>query len=237
MSQVAGVLVGDGQRQFAQLGVQLDGGEKLIHVLDEGREFARTGGVGRVVFEQLAIFFERRAASGSVSNDGVVAGIEQPIDIAARQRTGLVADPGVNVESAATRLTARNRNFAAVFEEYSDGCFVETREADVGDAAPEKSDAVTRLAFGSEGFAVEAEEERRLGVWGDRIELSKAAAQQPDCACEFADAEFAVEVHPSAGEPQRHARWEEAMEDKVTQHPRSQRTMDRAFDFRSGCFD
>ena len=91
MREVARVLVGDTRLDFLARRAQPDSGEKFVHVFCLGDERLCLRCVCRVLGEQVAIFFHRRAAASGVGDDGVDVLGEHGIDVLACKITGVLA--------------------------------------------------------------------------------------------------------------------------------------------------
>jgi hypothetical protein len=101
--EVARILIGDGDAQFAHRGGRSKGGKEFVHVFDEAREFRGA----RVVLEEIVILLQRRSAAAGVSDDRVESVVDERIDILAGELTRAIAQSGVDVQRSATGLAGR----------------------------------------------------------------------------------------------------------------------------------
>jgi len=109
-------------------------------------------GVGGIVAQEVAVFFDVGAAAGGVGDDGVHVGVFESVDGVAcvGLRLGLFA--GVDEQSAAAGLRGRSDDFAAFGGEDADGGGVDVGEEGALDAAEKEADAFALRALrGSDG--------------------------------------------------------------------------------------
>jgi len=93
--EMAGVLIGHHFVHRAHPQIQFDTREEFGDVADPGGELSRSGRVGRIAGEQLAIFLEHGAAAGGVADDNVESSAAQGFNILAGQRAGIVGKTGM----------------------------------------------------------------------------------------------------------------------------------------------
>ena len=153
---MAGILIGDTQGKGFQFCCDAERGEKFSNVADFSGEFTGTGKSRLFRQKEMIIFFECRAASGGVGNDGVKVLPKEDGEILSSEFAGHIADAGVRGKCAAAKLSLRHDDFASIGSEDADGGFVEPGEGDVGDAPCEESDACAARAGGGVGPAMAA---------------------------------------------------------------------------------
>ena len=121
-----------------------DVGEVLAHVAHLGRERDRAFAPRDVVREQDAVALELRAAAGGVDDDRVDVRLVERGDVAARQRSSVLALAGMRVQRAAARLCRRvdDRNALSRQDAGSRGVHIAVRDAH--DAAEQERDARSR---------------------------------------------------------------------------------------------
>ena len=147
VGQVAGVLIGHAGRRLAGGRVEGEGVEELVDVLDHGGEVLGLSAVGGVVLEQLGVLLHGGAAAGGVDDNGVDAGVEEGVDVAAGQGAAGVALADVGAEGAAAALIGDD-DLAAVAGEHGRGCLVHPAVDEGHDAAVEHAHAPRRRASG-----------------------------------------------------------------------------------------
>ena len=84
------------------------------------------------------------------------------INVAARELAGVVSEAGMNVQSAAAALSRRNRHFAPILAQHSQGSFIEAGETQICDAAAEKCHAIALWTLRRQYLTVETVEKRSL---------------------------------------------------------------------------
>ena len=139
MREVAGVVVGDAQRQRVALGLRLELGEQLGDVADLGREGRRALRPVGVVGQQVRVVLHARAAAGDVDRDVLEVLVGR--DRLARQRQRLLLDAGVHLQRAAAARLARRVDLEALGAEHAHGGGVDVAEEHALDAALHERDA------------------------------------------------------------------------------------------------
>ena len=127
MEQVAGILVGDAQKERlerAQRSDEAERGEIFGDVSHFGFECAGLRELGLFFGEEVIVFLERGAAAGGVGDDGVELVACEGEQIFAREIARGVADSGVSGERSAAQLIFGDDDFDAVSVEDADGCVV-----------------------------------------------------------------------------------------------------------------
>jgi hypothetical protein len=132
----------------------------------------------RVGGKQILVFLERRAAAGGVGDDGVEFAAEEDAHVDARQIASDVADSGVRRQRTAADLAGGHDDLAAVGGEHANRCFVQLRETDLCDAAGEKCNAGSFLAFCGERSPQLREEEGILDLRHQAVALGHAKQLQ-----------------------------------------------------------
>ena len=130
---------------------------------------ARALGVRRLVGQQLAVLFERRAAAGRVDDDRVDRCVLEALDQRAREALRFVEPARMQRERAAAALTRRNADVAALGAEHAHRRGVDVREERALHAAGDEADARARAAVFGAG-----ERRRRRGA-GRRTRAAAAA--------------------------------------------------------------
>ena len=100
----------------------------------------------------MIVFFERRAATGGVGEDGVNVSAEERGNIFSGEVASDFANSGMGCERAAAKLPMGHDDFAAVSGENENGGLVEPRESDVGDATREEDDTSAARTSGRKGL-------------------------------------------------------------------------------------
>ena len=133
VAQVAGFVIGDGGFTAAGgRGAAAGFDQKFVDVLDLRVPGVGAGSVGRIVGQEVAVFFEMGAAAAGVGDDGVEIGDGEEVELAAGEETGGIQVPIVGVEGAAAGLDGRSEDFAVVGEEDVRGVAVDVREDENG---------------------------------------------------------------------------------------------------------
>ena len=156
VEKVAGILIGDAQWKRFQLCGEAERGEKFGHVADFCGEFTSRGKARLFRRKEMIIFFEGRATSGGIGNDGVKVPAKEDGEVFSSEFAGHIADAGVCGKCAAAELSLRHDDFAAIGSKDADSGFIKPPEGDVGDAPGEESDAGAARAGGGVGPAVAA---------------------------------------------------------------------------------
>ena len=144
VGEVARVLIGHAPIHASHLRVEGQGDQELTDVLDEGGERGGLLGVVRVVFEELAILLQRRAAAGGVGQNSLHIQGEEDVDVAAGEATGRLKVAGVDRESAAAGLLRRDEHLAAIAGQDAHRGLVEIGVEDRRDTPREQGDPMGR---------------------------------------------------------------------------------------------
>ncbi len=155
---MAGILIGDAERERMQFGGETKGGEEFGDVASFGGQFAGLAVLFLVLREEMIVFLERGTAAGGVGDDGVEVFAKKRGEIFASEFAGGIANTCMRRERAAAKLIFWDDDFAAVGGEDADGGFVELRKSDVGDASSEEGDAGAARTGGGKSQAEAAEE-------------------------------------------------------------------------------
>ena len=122
---MAGILIGDAQRQRVQFCGEAERGEELGDVAD----VLGKGASLRVFFfvrrEKMIVFLERGAAAGGIGDDGVEVFAQEDGEVFSGEVARGIANAGMRGEGAATALSRGDDHFAAVGGEDAKGGFVE----------------------------------------------------------------------------------------------------------------
>src|SRR5581483_2692779 len=112
------------------------------------------------------------------------------------------------MESSATALTGGHYNFTPILLQYTNGCFVQPGEGDIGDTARKKRYAVTLFAIRRKCSADFPEEKRNLRLRRQRIQLFKPlkGLQNSGCPYEPLQSGYLIGVQSSSRNLQSAAR-------------------------------
>lgn len=141
VAEVAGVVVGDAERQGIARCDWVEFAEDFGDVFAFCGEGAGSVGPLRVVAQEMAVLLHGGTAAGGVDDDGVDVGAIEEVDDLARHCGGLLFQPGVDHESSAAGLILGSDDFAAFRGEHARGGGVDVGEEDLLHASGEHSDA------------------------------------------------------------------------------------------------
>jgi len=150
MSQMAGIVIGGGQSNFAGWVDEAELVEEFVAVADfRGEELA--SGLLTVV-TMVTIVFEHGTAAGDVDDDGIdAAGVESCGVFVGHFACGGAA-AGVEMDRTATGLILRNDDVASILLEDAGGGPIGLAKECIADAAGEEGDTGAAAAFGGDEF-------------------------------------------------------------------------------------
>src|SRR5271165_216409 len=159
--------------------------EVLRDIAHFGHKLHRPLGVFRIMLQQRRILLHRRAATGGVAHDGVELRVEHGVNVAAGLRARHLQKASMQVQRAATTLTAWDMDLDAVFREHANRGAIQLRKRYTADAADEERHAPAASAFGGIDFAKLAEREVALDARRESVKLGNThELEQPSPACQ-----------------------------------------------------
>ena len=152
VAKVAGFVISDGSFAAASpRGAATVFDKVFVDVLDLGIPVMGTGGIGRIIGKEVAVFFQVGAAATGVGDDGVEFPDGKEVQLAAGEGAGGFEVAIVGVQGAATGLDGRREDLAAIGEEDIGGVAIDVRKCQVLDTTGEKGDTAVRRSLGREG--------------------------------------------------------------------------------------
>src|SRR5208283_6188850 len=128
-------------------------------------------GVFRIVLQQPGILLHGRAATGGVAHDGVELRAEHGVNVDAGLRARHLQKAAMQVQCAATTLTAWDMDLDSVFGKHANRGAIQIRKRHTADAANEERHSPAASAFGGINFAKLAEREIALDAWREGVKL------------------------------------------------------------------
>jgi len=194
----------------------------------------------RILAQHIAVVaYHGSAARGRHYNGLERSGVELAvpgIDIGPRHAQCLILAAQMMRQSAATALARGDGHFASVLLQYTHRRFVQPRETDVGDAPAEKRDAISPLTFGRQRFAVVGEEERRLDLRRQCLQLAQPGRKKTGHRDQPLQTADRVEMQHRSGDFNTEPRRKQFAKNKPTQHSLAPWPPDCGFDFGSRRF-
>src|SRR5579884_961621 len=133
---------------FSKVVIPFNFGKEFADVLHFFAECFGAFGIGGIIFQQMPVFFERRATASRIDDDGIqVIGLEH-VDVVTCQPAPALGLAAVDVERAAATLLGRSDYLAAIRRQHTHGGFIDIVEKLIHDAATDHAHAIAARPYG-----------------------------------------------------------------------------------------